>query len=83
MTGEDSVRKGLLLDEALELTLEELCRGCNVHSQAIIELVEVGVLEPRGREPERWRFLGPDLYRAARAFRFCESLIYAASRERP
>ena len=58
-----------ILEEQTQLTLAELCRACAVHAELIIELVDVGVLEPVGREPARWRFAGSSLLRARRALR--------------
>lgn len=43
-----------ILEEQTQLTLADLCRACAVHAERIIELVDVGVLEPLGREPARW-----------------------------
>ena len=58
-----------ILEEQTQLTLADLCRACAVHAERIIELVDVGVLEPLGREPARWRFGGASLQRARRALR--------------
>lgn len=58
-----------ILEEQTELTLADLCHACTVHAERIIELVDVGVLEPVGREPSRWRFSGASLHRARMALR--------------
>lgn len=58
-----------ILEEQTELTLADLCHACAVHAERIIELVDVGVLEPVGREPSRWRFSGASLHRARMALR--------------
>ncbi len=58
-----------LLDENLEITLRELCRACDTHAEFVMELVEYGVLSPRGRAPGEWRFPGTDLVRIKRAIR--------------
>ena len=58
-----------ILEEQTQLTLADLCRACAVHAERIIELVDIGLLEPRGREPARWRFSGASLQRARRALR--------------
>lgn len=58
-----------ILEEQTELTLADLCRACAVHAERIVELVDVGVLEPIGREPTRWRFGGASLPRARMALR--------------
>jgi len=53
-----------ILEEQTQLTLVDLCGACAVHAERIIELVDVGVLEPAGREPAHWRFGGASLHRA-------------------
>lgn len=49
---------GILLNEEVLLTLDELANACAVQASWIVELVEEGVLEPQGDAPERWRFSG-------------------------
>ena len=63
-----------IFEEQTQLTLAELCRACAVHAERIIELVDVGVLEPQGREPSRWVFGGASLHRARTAFRLQRDL---------
>jgi chaperone modulatory protein CbpM len=63
-----------ILEEQTGLTLADLCRACAVHDEQIIALVDVGVLEPQGREPARWRFSGANLYRARKALRLQRDL---------
>ena len=63
-----------ILEEQTQLTLADLCRACAVHAERIVELVDVGVLEPLGREPSRWRFGGASLHRARRALRLQRDL---------
>ncbi len=58
-----------ILEEQTGLTLADLCRACAVHDEQIIALVDVGVLEPQGSEPGRWRFGGASLHRARRVLR--------------
>jgi chaperone modulatory protein CbpM len=48
-----------ILEEQTQLTLDDLCHACAVRAEQIIELVDLGVLEPLGREP--WQFLHHDL----------------------
>jgi len=63
-----------ILEEQTQLTLTDLCRACAVHDEQIIALVDVGVLEPQGREPDHWRFGGASLHRARRALRLQHDL---------
>jgi len=63
-----------ILEEQTQLTLTDLCRACAVHDEQIIALVDVGVLEVQGREPDRWRFGGASLNRARTALRLQRDL---------
>jgi len=63
-----------LLDEDTGLTLGELCRACRLPAEQVFELVEHGVLEPRGREPARWRFHSVSIRRARSALRLQHDL---------
>jgi chaperone modulatory protein CbpM len=56
-----------ILEEQTQLTLDDLCHACSVRAEQIIELVDLGVLEPLGREP--WQFGGASLQRARIALR--------------
>lgn len=63
-----------ILEEQTGLTLDDLCLACAVRDEQIIALVDVGVLEPQGREPARWRFGGASLHRARMALRLQRDL---------
>ena len=43
----------VILDEADEITLADLTRACRVHAEWVMELVEEGVIEPRGKRAAR------------------------------
>ncbi len=58
-----TILTGLLLDEGSSLTLGELSRACRVHAEWIVELVDEGILQPRGSELIHWRFNGNCLQR--------------------
>ena len=58
-----------ILEEQTQLTLDDLCHACAIDAQRIIDLVDIGVLEPEGRDPARWQFGGASLHRARTAFR--------------
>jgi len=76
MTNEDTLPRltGIILEEQTQLTLAEISRGCAVHAECIIELVEEGVLAPVGTEPRQWRFTGMHLRRATIALRLQNDL---------
>ena len=63
-----------ILEEQTQLTLADLCGACAVHAERIIQLVDFGVLEPQGREPARWIFVGTSLQRARSAIRLQKDL---------
>ena len=58
-----------ILEEHAQLTLDDLCCACSATAEQIIELVDVGVLEPKGIEPAFWNFDGTSLNRARVALR--------------
>jgi chaperone modulatory protein CbpM len=76
MTNDDTLPRvtGVILEEQTQLTLSEISRGCAVHAECIIELVEEGVLAPVGEEPRQWRFNGTHLRRATIALRLQHDL---------
>ncbi len=49
---------GDVLEEDVELTLTEICQVCSMSAEQINELIEFGVVEPQGSQPEHWRFRG-------------------------
>ncbi len=65
---------GTLLDERAVFTLRELCRACGVHAELVMEMVEEGVLEPRGSAPTEWRFPGKAVIRAQKALNLTRDL---------
>ena len=70
MSGKNlSLLAGELLEDDLELTLAELCRVCALPDERVVELVAEGVVEPRGRSRESWRFSAVSLRRVRRAAR--------------
>jgi len=71
---DDHGLSGTVLDEALELTLSEICSVCGVHAELVIEMVEEGVIQPEGGVPEQWRFSGRTVIRAQKALRLARDL---------
>lgn len=61
---DDETLTGLLLDEVSSLSLQELCDACRERREWIIELVDEGILEPRGGARPSWRFPASSLQRA-------------------
>ena len=55
---------GRVLDDDVCLTLAELSHACAIHAEWVVELVDQGILDPRGRDLPQWRFTGIQLRRA-------------------
>ena len=74
----DQLLAGTIVDEATEISIEQLSIFCSVRRERIVSLVEEGVLEPvarrRSRRANEWRFAGDSLKRAARAIRLQREL---------
>jgi chaperone modulatory protein CbpM len=68
------VIQGTLLDERTLITLAELCLGCGVHAEYVIELVSEGALNPQGEYISEWRFSGNCLKRTRTAVRLQRDL---------
>ena len=66
--------RGHIVEEEVELTIVELSRACNTSAEQIELWVVEGVLEPRGRTPEEWRFGGRSLARMRLATRLARDL---------
>jgi chaperone modulatory protein CbpM len=58
-----------LLDEDVMFDLPELCQVCGIHAEFIIELIEYGVVEPKGETPIEWVFDVNALKRSTSALR--------------
>jgi chaperone modulatory protein CbpM len=63
-----------IVEEQTELTLAEVCRACAAEAGMVIELVDEGLIAPRGAAPEHWRFTGVHLQRARIALRLQKDL---------
>ena len=59
--------RGVIVEDELCLTLEELCQACSASREHVITWVWEGVLEPIGEEPRDWQFTGPALRRGLQA----------------
>ena len=74
-----SVLTGVVLDENTLVTFTELCQSCDVESDVVAEMVEIGILDPTGGAPGDWRFEAGALRRAATAAR-CRSPVSTEAR---
>ena len=69
------MRKATLRSDIIDtLSLQDLCRFCQADEAWVIELVEYGVLDPKGSKAENWRFRGTSIVRAKKARRLNRDL---------
>lgn len=71
--------RGVLLEEQVELSMDDLCAVCRVERTQIVHLVEEGVIDPLPSvhavmQVAQWRFSGDTLSRARRAVRLQRDL---------
>lgn len=57
------------LDEATEIALDELLAASGLARAELVELVDLGVFDPRGTEPAVWRFSSRAILLGRRAAR--------------
>lgn len=63
------------VDAEAPLSLGQLCRVLDIHADYVIEMVEVGVIEPLGgQRPSEWQFPAHALWRLRRALRLSYDL---------
>ncbi len=58
-----------LVDEQIEFSLSDLCLACDREDSWIIKLVDEGMLDPKGKNQQDWRFSGASLRRVYSAMR--------------
>jgi chaperone modulatory protein CbpM len=63
-----------VVEEEVQMSLAELCRACDAERHLVEQLVEHGVLEPRGDAPQGWVFVGGSLRRTRVALRLMRDL---------
>ena len=68
------VLHGVIVEDEIRLTLDELGRACRAERSQLVALVEEGVLHTAGRGPDDWRFGGDTLRRARTALRLARDL---------
>lgn len=64
----------VLVETEPGFTLVGLCRACGSGREALVAMVDEGILEPAGANPESWRFPAPSLRTARRAARLAQDL---------
>lgn len=70
----ERILDGQMLDESSWVEIGEFCAWLQVDRHWVVELVEAGVLEPRGSAPEAWTFPASALVRARATARLVADL---------
>ncbi|KPV40293.1 hypothetical protein AN478_09370 [Thiohalorhabdus denitrificans] len=65
---------GIVLDETVVYTLGELGHASGLGADYLMEMVEVGILDPAGSEEGRWCFTGHSVLRLQAALRLQRDL---------
>jgi chaperone modulatory protein CbpM len=67
---------GVVLEEQIDITVDQVCALCRVERTQIVHLVEEGVIDPMqpASAVAQWRFSGAALARARRAVRLQREL---------
>lgn len=65
---------GILLEDDYQVSLAELCRACSIHADWLIELVNEGIIEPRGKRVADWRFSSIEIVRIHTVIRLQQDL---------
>jgi chaperone modulatory protein CbpM len=65
---------GVVLDDTLTLTLNEVCEICGLQESVVIEMVQEGVAEPIESSTDRWVFSGIAVTRLRTAYRLQRDL---------
>lgn len=68
------MREAQLVGEAGWIEASEICRLCRLELDAVIELVDLGLVSPRGYAPEQWQLPAAALPRLAVAGRLMRDL---------
>jgi chaperone modulatory protein CbpM len=75
MTNGDMILQAHVIDATTWLRVDELCARVHVDEQWIVELVELGALEPLGgSDPDEWSFALSDVPRLRAMTRLVEDL---------
>ncbi len=65
---------GTILDEDMECSLHELCVICNIPAELVHEMIDEGLIRPRGPEPMQWRFTAIEIRRVQTSLRLQRDL---------
>lgn len=68
------VLSGIVLDEGKWIDLNGMCECCGISGELVREMIEEGLLAPRGENSREWIFCGTDVKRVQVALRLQQDL---------
>jgi chaperone modulatory protein CbpM len=68
------IHEGILLNEAVTYTLSQLSEVCEAEESILLEMIEHGIIEPKGEGRETWVFASYKLGRYRKAIRLHQDL---------
>lgn len=74
MTKELIILHGTILDEEAEFTLLETCRICTIPVETVQDMINEGLINPKGSGPRYWRFTTFEINRILRTLRLQRDL---------
>ncbi|MDD3617945.1 MAG: chaperone modulator CbpM [Desulfobulbaceae bacterium] len=74
MTNEIIILNGTILDEETEFSLLEICSICTVPAELVRDMVDEGLINPKGSGPKHWRFTSLEIRRIKRTVRLHRDL---------
>ncbi len=74
MSAPDRILRGEVLEEETRWSFVEFISYCRLEEGRLVELVEMGVIEPAGNTPQTWTFMARDLQRVRTAQRLSQDL---------
>jgi chaperone modulatory protein CbpM len=63
MTSKITYLTGTVLDENMECSLADICRICDIPAEIVQDMIDEGLISPRGRGPIEWRFTAFEIRR--------------------
>jgi chaperone modulatory protein CbpM len=68
------VHHGSIAEEESSYTLLQLCESCRVKPEFVIELVNEGILDPKGKSKSAWKFSHAAIENTRKVIRFQRDL---------
>jgi chaperone modulatory protein CbpM len=63
MTRKITYLRGSVIDEDMECSLRDICGICNIPAEIVQDMVDEGLICPRGSGPMEWRFSAVEIRR--------------------